>query len=362
MRRCLPLTDPVPQTRLVSWFDAFTRKLPINNAVAALSVGDFLHGFSLVSSRAFHIDAYHTLALVPLADIFNHSDTPHVHLASDHWVCPACGTLRECPHDEQGGGSAVGADHDLTGGNDTCDMVTELDVFAGEEVYNTYGRLSNGRLLASYGFTLEGSEQDEILIDQSLVVEAVRRQFGAVRDLGAEARTGSLWKFRDPTLSYLADALAQHPLVVWDRDQAKLSIDADGRISIGFFVLASSLFLGAQRGSGSEHPGMSCSPDDPLALLVELLEIAEARFEASEDTVPDRRHTGNLEEHLRQIALVIHRACTAYVERQERPELDCEELLDMADSLSGEVGLPALLLSLQLADCALNRANAPSRS
>lgn len=35
---------------------------------------DMLHAYSLVSSRAFQIDQYHGTAMVPLADIFNHTE------------------------------------------------------------------------------------------------------------------------------------------------------------------------------------------------------------------------------------------------------------------------------------------------
>jgi hypothetical protein len=34
----------------------------------SMSLGGFLHAYSLVSSRAFFVDAYHGLAMVPVAD------------------------------------------------------------------------------------------------------------------------------------------------------------------------------------------------------------------------------------------------------------------------------------------------------
>lgn len=41
---------------------------------------EFRRAYALVSSRAFWVDAFHGLALVPIADAFNHSEENHVHL------------------------------------------------------------------------------------------------------------------------------------------------------------------------------------------------------------------------------------------------------------------------------------------
>jgi len=50
----------------------------------------FLHAYSLVSSRAFMVDAYHGLAMVPIADAFNHAQDHHVHLeVSLRWPLPS---------------------------------------------------------------------------------------------------------------------------------------------------------------------------------------------------------------------------------------------------------------------------------
>lgn len=46
----------------------------------AASFAGFLHSYSLVSSRSFLVDAYHALAMVPIADAFNHTAENHVHL------------------------------------------------------------------------------------------------------------------------------------------------------------------------------------------------------------------------------------------------------------------------------------------
>ncbi|KAI9511538.1 SET domain-containing protein [Russula earlei] len=125
----------------------------------------FRHAYALVSSRAFMVDAYHGLAMVPIADAFNHAQDNSVHLQSDHDVCTSCGSLSECPHDvdvetrEDASTSAPGAD--TVESENTCEMVVNAAVAPGEEVFNTYGaNLTNAELLVLYGFMLDANDKD----------------------------------------------------------------------------------------------------------------------------------------------------------------------------------------------------------
>ncbi|KAG8839043.1 hypothetical protein FRB91_007217, partial [Serendipita sp. 411] len=61
---------------------------------------EFRRAYALVSSRAFWVDTYHGLALVPVADAFNHIEENHVHIETDWQVCRICGSLDTCEHDE----------------------------------------------------------------------------------------------------------------------------------------------------------------------------------------------------------------------------------------------------------------------
>lgn len=58
----------------------------------------FLKVTTLISSRAFQVDAYHENALVPFADLFNHDQKEHVHFETEFDVCDACGVLEYCEH------------------------------------------------------------------------------------------------------------------------------------------------------------------------------------------------------------------------------------------------------------------------
>ncbi|KAG8929985.1 hypothetical protein FRC02_004798 [Tulasnella sp. 418] len=123
---------------------------------------DMRYAYSLVSSRAFHVDAYHGISMVPIADAFNHVENNHVHLETDYFVCSVCGSLDQCIHDD----GTEGRPTQSTSDEDTCDMVTNVPIEANEEIFNTYdSHLSNAQLLCHYGFSLEGNANDEVTWD-----------------------------------------------------------------------------------------------------------------------------------------------------------------------------------------------------
>ncbi|KAH9044238.1 SET domain-containing protein [Lactarius hengduanensis] len=135
----------------------------LNTAGLSPSEREFQHAYALVSSRAFMVDAYHGLAMVPIADAFNHSQDHTVHLESDYDVCTSCGSLSECPHDtENREDMAVPASRaDAADPDNTCEMVANAPAAPGEEIFNTYGAsLSNAELLMRYGFMLDANDND----------------------------------------------------------------------------------------------------------------------------------------------------------------------------------------------------------
>ncbi|PWN25564.1 SET domain-containing protein [Jaminaea rosea] len=113
----------------------------------------FIGAYSLVSSRAFLCDLHHGLVLAPLADAFNHSDENEVQFECEEDVCLQCGQLPSCGHRVSESGAALAT-------VDTIDMTLRAPVIAHadgkqREVFNSYGPLSNARLLTSYGFAQE---------------------------------------------------------------------------------------------------------------------------------------------------------------------------------------------------------------
>lgn len=140
---------------------------------------DFVGMQSLISSRSFVVDMYHGLALVPLSDMFNHLDDANVHFEADDEVCDECGSLGQCPHNddplpssaygrpsaflpaESGPNSADWKVPPALEGVDTVDMVAQEHIGSGQEAFNTYGLMSNSVLLTTYGFCLEEETQWE---------------------------------------------------------------------------------------------------------------------------------------------------------------------------------------------------------
>ncbi|KZT66835.1 SET domain-containing protein [Daedalea quercina L-15889] len=143
------------------------------------TISHFLYAYSLVSSRAFMVDAYHGLSMVPIADAFNHVTENHVHLECDYDVCPLCGSLTECAHDREDTPSYSSEHMDwqsscVSSVPDTCDMIANRPIPPSSEVFNTYGaRRSNASLLAWYGFALDGNENDTVGWDFAEVVQAL---------------------------------------------------------------------------------------------------------------------------------------------------------------------------------------------
>ncbi|EJF57990.1 SET domain-containing protein [Dichomitus squalens LYAD-421 SS1] len=233
----------------------------------------FLRAYSLVCSRAFQIDAYHGLSMVPLADAFNHSHENHVQLASEYDVCPACGSLSECPHDREDG-SSIQADQPIAvtpsiDPTDTVDMVTVRSIPPGVEVFNTYGEtLGNAALLARYGFMLNGSEADTVTFGwhgSSLELRPGDSYWKSVYDLVVEPAGGIL---ASSLMVYFPDMEPDISPV--------LSIDSDGRVSIALFVWAIVESMSVQYGAESTELSVSVLR---CLLRVEALRDMEERDE-----------------------------------------------------------------------------------
>ncbi|KAL9933188.1 hypothetical protein V8E36_007906 [Tilletia maclaganii] len=108
---------------------------------------------SLVSTRSFVIDLFHVLAMVPLADAFNHYPSPCVQFECDDVVCTECGALYECEHDDPADDEDTAAARSSDAVEvDTVNLRFTRDCSIGAEVYNSYGDLSHFELLIRYGF------------------------------------------------------------------------------------------------------------------------------------------------------------------------------------------------------------------
>ncbi|KAF8327285.1 uncharacterized protein EI90DRAFT_1839856 [Cantharellus anzutake] len=104
---------------ILSFFN--TVFLPFSGSIGVQPVtfDDFCYAFSMVSSRAFRVDNYHTLALVPIADAFNHAEENTVHLETDYFARATTGSTVSTTEE------------------DCCEMVTNAVLYGGEEILFT---------------------------------------------------------------------------------------------------------------------------------------------------------------------------------------------------------------------------------
>ncbi|BGO99064.1 hypothetical protein NBRC10513v2_000165 [Rhodotorula toruloides] len=305
------------RTRLRDFYTSTALPLLLQHtSTASPSFETFARAYSLVSSRAFQVDAYHSLALVPLADIFDHSDPPHVHFASETWVCPECGKLERCEHDEEGD-VIPQAKASVATEDDTCDMVVERAIEAGEEVFNTYGQLSNAKLLASYGFLLEANEHDTIDFDLDEAVNSCL-PYATPREVFIQRLTA----FQSFTRLLSVDH--DHPLLRHS-DTTDLSIDADGRLSTGLWLLA---IAAANDAGGTE------TSQEVVARLAEAVgTLAIERVDEEDGAGAATRFVPTAEDvtMIRRVGQAVLRLCRSYRSRQYRPDLTGADLLDLAE-------------------------------
>lgn len=209
------------------WYEEFGLEIPLEvfgkgSKDKDLQYLRFVAVAYAISSRIFEIDAFHGSALVPLADLFNHHVLrPDVHFNSLYDVCELCGEPGMCGHmgaetmtnvdqdeepsdfasdngneglsnshrepsesDENSSGSdddldsddenPSGSDEDADDSNSSSedlfvDMVLVTDIKAGDEIFNSYGELSNSLLLARYGFCVPNNPLDIVHLGREIL-------------------------------------------------------------------------------------------------------------------------------------------------------------------------------------------------
>ncbi|CAM9182197.1 unnamed protein product [Ascophyllum nodosum] len=137
----------VSAASLDSQFEAFERVVALHPSMwdpSVCSKTAFAKGVNWVRSRGF--TAFGDPHMIPGADMFN--------------------------HDPNKQSVQIGTD-----GDDYFVMKTVHPVKAGQEVFSSFGNLSNAQLLNSYGFVLTGNPFDSVLIPTELVVNTCHATF-----------------------------------------------------------------------------------------------------------------------------------------------------------------------------------------
>ncbi|PPQ63763.1 hypothetical protein CVT24_004272 [Panaeolus cyanescens] len=205
------------------------------------SLRGFFHAFSLVSSRAFVVDAFHGLSMVPIADAFNHTVDNHVHLETEFDVCPECGSYKQCPHDREGQSSV----DPICDGDEQDDLYYEMVAKAAipphTEVFNTYGEhLSNAQLLNQYGFVLDMNENDRI----SWTLEDILSLIPGISSEGRLKVAVSLQKILSEVSAGIRDLLRLSELLYWnDSPFDAFFVESEGKCSFQLWIAVLYLVL-----------------------------------------------------------------------------------------------------------------------
>ena len=232
---------------MTDYYNALATKMPQTKAAPQPSpLRDFIHAYSMVCTRAFLIDLWHTIALCPFADLFNHSSTQaHTSLSADDFVCHVCGSLAACPHDIASSSGVVRRLEHLPESElrrlesepDTVDLrVDRRAISAGEQVFNSYGDdMGDARLLVEWGFVEEDSAEVRVSFD--------------IDELGPGFR---IWNdLHESVHRFASSAPPEHEdsLIRLSTGDNIFEIDPDGKFSIHLF--ASVLFgvLGPEKSS-----------------------------------------------------------------------------------------------------------------
>ncbi|OLY79123.1 Ribosomal lysine N-methyltransferase 3 [Smittium mucronatum] len=90
---------PISTDSKISSLEKIQRKT--KHQIDWFSFQEFIRITSLITSRAFEVDPYLGVCLVPFADLFNHkSAIEDVHVVSDTDVCLLCGKIDGCEHSD----------------------------------------------------------------------------------------------------------------------------------------------------------------------------------------------------------------------------------------------------------------------
>ncbi|CAE6454752.1 unnamed protein product [Rhizoctonia solani] len=291
-----------------------------------VTLSDFRRAWSLVSSRSFRVDSYHGLAMVPIADAFNHIGENQVHIETDFDVCPICGSLQSCPHDEDDQ-QIPSLSEGKTDLENTCDMVMNAPASAGDEIFNSYDtNLPNSTLLARYGFILEGNEHDYVSWDAVSLppsmqgyTRAPSEEFTGIWTEELLNDTSLVYDYHNtPGTSVYTDSTWHIP----NPTKPHYRVNSDGLVSIDLWTAAA---VCSVKMAGGNHLG-SISKHS----LMELARVQVA-LENSENT--DAGDLATVWLQLRILANLVQDLCRSRLEGMYRPELSIPECGDLLDNL-----------------------------
>lgn len=287
------------------------------------SLDSFRYCYSLVSSRAFTVSAYHGLALCPFADMLDHANPisedhagpyNNVDFRSDYWVCSTCGMVDDCEHDEDDASTTERRSDRRSAA--TCEIVSILPILPGEEIFNNYGRLDNSALLTHYGFALEDNEFDRITWTASEVL----LEFDIEWSESAERLSALIESWPSGPGEEGENALVlgcpTKPSGDSPTDSSQLFINSDAKISRPLWILLALVV---------NPPNRTASLSAVCASLLELDTHQTSIFGGLES-----KSNATIRATSRDLAGAIRWLCRRRVEASCAPELSVDDILSLA--------------------------------
>lgn len=151
----------VMQADLERFYEKEVQAMPSSSTCPEPPTFDqFAYAYSMVSTRAFLLDNFHMVAMVPFCDMFNHSNRAHSSILTDSQVCEECGANGPCKHTEDEAEAVADRVASLSVSEKARDdirndveMRVERKAKAGEEVLSCYeADVSDAKLLVEWGF------------------------------------------------------------------------------------------------------------------------------------------------------------------------------------------------------------------
>ncbi|KAJ7464726.1 hypothetical protein B0H11DRAFT_2050948 [Mycena galericulata] len=304
------------------------------------SLRNFYHAYALVSSRAFLVDSYHGLSMVPIADAFNHAQENHVHLESDFDVCPECGALQRCVHDDTGDTPILRSED----AENFYEMVSNLAIPPNSEVFNTYGEtLSNAELLVQYGFILDVNENDRLIWTFAELAQFSENYLPSSYNLS---------QFRSLLTAVESlpwDNISQSDLVHLDHTHA-FCLNGDATISHGLWLFFALLVC-------LRHGPTHQNPNSVIVLLEEMLQrqLTLELYIASglDASVPVPQSPGDDDPSpygvILELAGLLAKLCRVRCERTGKPGVEMAELGDLLDRLPNDMNANQTRMAISLA-------------
>ncbi|KAF8513487.1 hypothetical protein JB92DRAFT_221166 [Gautieria morchelliformis] len=262
---------------------------------------------------------------------------------SDHYVCPACGSLDECEHDRDTEAPVESPDIAYNG-DDTCEMVTKLPIGPGEEVFNSYEKgLTNAELLCQYGFILDVNENNIVTFDE-LLRDSPEETRNLWRALVARWPSNPGWDDVQLVFNPRIGGENEDGVTLKRANSSQLELNADGQISHQLWLF---LFTLGRSGvpAGTNEALLEAQQAARAQELIEAVTSGVTILDAGRPWTDEYRDALYL---LRIIAEKLIQICEAKIGSAHHAGMAASRIGELLDEMPAERRLTRLAISYAL--------------